>query len=61
MHDSSDKQSLEASPPTPKRRGRPPTGTAMSAAEKQRNYRQRQRERLEYLERIAAQVLADES
>ena len=49
MKDLNDKQTPDMLPLPAKRRGRPPTGSAMTPAEKQKAYRQRKKQRLEAL------------
>lgn len=49
MTDLNDKHTPDMLPPLAKRRGRPPTGSAMTPAEKQKAYRQRKKQRLEAL------------
>lgn len=44
MIDSADKQTVDIFPTAPKKRGRKPTGTAQTSAERQKRYRSKKRE-----------------
>ncbi len=47
MKDPTDLKTADMHPPAPKKRGRPATGSALTAAERKRNQRNADRERLE--------------
>lgn len=55
MKDENDSQTIDMLP-TPKKRGRPPTGKAKTGAQRQAEYLARKRERIERLEQLAKEM-----